>query len=66
MAILPNLSRHEESFPGFRPHPGYNLLHMLRRFYVKGEEIRRSIEWLIRRLIKVGARISYHAKKWNV
>ncbi len=44
----------------------YNLLHMLRRFYVKGEGVRRSIEWLIKRLIKVGARVSYHAKKWHV
>ena len=33
----------------------YNLLHMLRRFYVKGEGVRRSIEWLIKRLIKIGA-----------
>ena len=33
----------------------YNLLHMLRRFYVKGEGVRRSVEWLIKRLIKIGA-----------
>ena len=44
----------------------YNLLHMLRRFYAMGEGVRRSIEWLIKRLIKVGARVSYHAKKWHV
>ncbi len=44
----------------------YNLLHMLRRFYVKGEGVRRSIEWLIKRLIKIGARVSYHARKWHV
>ncbi len=44
----------------------YNLLHILRRFYVMGEGVRRSIEWLIRRLIKAGARVSYHAKKWHV
>jgi hypothetical protein len=44
----------------------YNLLHMLRQFYVMGEGVRRSIEWLIRRLIKAGARISYHAKRWHV
>ena len=31
-----------------------------------GEGVRRSIEWLIKRLIKVGARVSYHAKKWHV
>jgi len=44
----------------------YNLLHMLRRFYVKGEGVRRSVEWLIKRLIKVGARVSYHSKRWHV
>ncbi len=41
----------------------YNLLHMIRQFYVWGEEVRRSIDWLIKRLIKVGARISYHARR---
>ena len=44
----------------------YNLLHMLRQFYVMGEGVRRSVEWLIRRLIKAGARVSYHARKWHV
>jgi len=44
----------------------YNLLHMLRKFYVKDEGVRRSVEWLIRRLIKVGARVSYHSKRWCV
>ncbi len=43
-----------------------NLLHMLRQFYVMGEGVRRSIEWLIRRLIKVGAMVSYHSKRWHV
>ncbi|MDP6367882.1 MAG: transposase, partial [Nitrospinota bacterium] len=33
----------------------YNLLHMLRRFCVRGEGVMRSVEWLIRRLIKIGA-----------
>ena len=28
--------------------------------------VRRSIDWLIKRLIKVGARISYHARRWYV
>jgi hypothetical protein len=41
----------------------YNLLHILRKFYIRGEGVRRSIEWLILRLIKVGARVSYHAKR---
>ena len=40
----------------------YNLLHMIRQFYVWGEEVKRSIDWLIKRLIKVGARISYHVR----
>jgi hypothetical protein len=42
----------------------YNLLHMIRQFYFYGEEVKRSIDWLIKRLIKVGARISYHARRW--
>jgi hypothetical protein len=44
----------------------YNLLHMIRQFYVWGEEVKRSMEWLIKRLIKVGARVSYHARRWYV
>ncbi len=44
----------------------YNLLHLLRKFYIRGEGVRRSIEWMILRLIKVGARVSYHARKWRV
>jgi len=42
----------------------YNLLHMLRQFHLVGEEVNGSIEWLIKRLIKVGARVSYHG--WRV
>jgi hypothetical protein len=44
----------------------YNLLHMIRQFYLWGEEVKRSMEWLIKRLVKVGARISYHARRWYV
>jgi hypothetical protein len=44
----------------------YNLLHMIRIFYLHGEEVRRSIEWLIRRLIKVGAKIAYHGRRWHI
>jgi hypothetical protein len=44
----------------------YNLLHLIREFYLFGEEVRRSMEWLIRRLIKVGAKVSYHARQWLV
>jgi hypothetical protein len=44
----------------------YNLLHMLRQFYLMGEEVKRSIEWLIKRLIKVGAKVAYHGRRWQV
>jgi len=44
----------------------YNLLHLIRRFYLWGEDTRRSIEWIIMRLVKAGARIVYHARYWYV
>ena len=44
----------------------YNLLHMLRQFYLVGEEVKRSMEWLIKRLIKVGAKVAYHGRRWYV
>lgn len=44
----------------------YNLLHLIRRFYLWGNDKRRSIEWVIMRLIKAGARIVYHARYWQV
>jgi len=44
----------------------YNLLQMIRQFYVWGEGVTRSIDWLMKRLIKVGARVSYHARRWYV
>jgi hypothetical protein len=44
----------------------YNLLHMLRQFYLVGEEVKRSMEWLIKRLIKVGAKVAYHGRRWQV
>lgn len=30
----------------------YNLLHMIRELHLKGEDVKRSIEWIIRRIIK--------------
>ena len=42
---------------------GYNRLHLIRQFYVWGEEVKRSMDWLIKRLIKVGVRVSYHAPR---
>jgi Transposase DDE domain group 1 len=44
----------------------HNLLHMIWQFYIWGEEVRRSIDWLINCLIKVGARVSSHARRWYV
>ena len=44
----------------------YNLLHMFRSFYLKGEGVRRSMEWIIKRLIKVGAKVAYHGRRWQV
>lgn len=44
----------------------YNLLHMLRAFHLKGEDVKRSMEWLIRRVIKTASRISYHGRRWWV
>jgi hypothetical protein len=44
----------------------YNLLHMLRQFYLVGEEVKRSMEWLIKRLIKVGAKVAHHGRRWQV
>jgi len=46
-----------------------NLLHMLREFYIfyiEGEDIKRSIEWIIRRVVKVESRISHHSRYWWV
>jgi Transposase DDE domain group 1 len=44
----------------------YSLLHMLRQFYLMGEEVKRSMEWLFKRLIKVGAKVSYNGWRWYV
>lgn len=44
----------------------YNLLHAIRKLYLKAEPVRRSLEWIIRRIVKVAARVSYHARRWHV
>ncbi len=44
----------------------YNLLHVIRELYLKCEEAKRSIGWPIKRLIKVGARVSCHVRRWLV
>jgi hypothetical protein len=44
----------------------YHLLQLMREFYLKGEEVKRSMEWLIRRIIKAAARVAYHGRRWWV
>lgn len=44
----------------------YNLMQLLRDIAFRGAWVRPSVEWIIRRLIKVGARVVYHARKWHV
>ena len=34
----------------------YYLLHLRREFYLVGEEVQRSVEWIIRRVVKVASR----------
>ncbi len=36
----------------------YNLLHLIRRFYLWGEDERRCVEWIMMRPIKAGARVA--------
>jgi len=44
----------------------YGLIHLIREIAFLGEAVRPSAEWIIRRLIKVGARVVYHARRWHV
>ena len=44
----------------------YNLLHLIRWFYLLCEDRCRSIEWIIIRLLKADVRIAYHARRWYV
>ena len=44
----------------------YNLLHMIRDMAFWGEKVKPSIDSIIRRLVKVGARVVYHARRWCV
>ena len=44
----------------------YNLLHMLRRFHLMGEEVTRSMEWSIKHLINVEAKVAHHGRRWQV
>ncbi|MEW6110695.1 MAG: hypothetical protein AB1664_01080 [Thermodesulfobacteriota bacterium] len=44
----------------------YHLLHMLTQFYFIGEEVKPSMEWLMKHLINVRAKVAYHGRKWYV
>ncbi len=44
----------------------YNLLHMIRDSAFWGERVKPSLDSIIRRLVKVGARVVYHARRWYV
>jgi len=44
----------------------YNLLHIIRDAAFFGEKVRPSIDGIIRRLVKVGAKVVYHARRWYV
>jgi len=43
-----------------------NLLHMIREFHLKREDVKRSIEWIKRRIIKAASRNSHHGQRWRV
>ena len=47
-------------------HSKHTQLQMVRQFYLMGEEIKRSMEWVIKRLIRVAARVAYHGRRWQV
>jgi hypothetical protein len=44
----------------------YNLLHMIRDAAFWGGSVKPSIDSIIRRLVKVGARVAHHARRWYV
>jgi len=44
----------------------YNLFDMSGQPHLVGNEVKRSLEWLIKRLIKVGVKVAYHGRRWQV
>ena len=44
----------------------YKLLHMIQDTAFWGENVKPSVESIIRRLVKVGAKVVYHAREWYV
>lgn len=44
----------------------YNLLPLMREFYIKGGEVKGSMEWLIRRVGKTAAPVARHSRRWWV
>ena len=44
----------------------YNLRHLIRRFYLWGEDTHQSIEWIITRLVKAGPQFNLREnEKWQ-
>ncbi|WP_394699902.1 hypothetical protein [uncultured Pseudodesulfovibrio sp.] len=43
-----------------------SFLQIIRELYMWGEPVKRSVEWMIARLIKVGGSVSYHAGRRRV
>jgi hypothetical protein len=41
-------------------------MHMLRQFYLAGEEVQRQMEWLMMCRIEVDAKVAYHGWSWQV
>jgi hypothetical protein len=44
----------------------YNLLHMIRDAAFWSQSVKPSIDSIIRRLVKIGAKVVYHAQRWYV
>ena len=44
----------------------YNLLHRIREFHLQGGAVKRSTEWIIRRIIKAASRVSRSGRRWWV
>ena len=45
-------------------YPPHNFLNTNRQFYLVGEEVKRWMKWLIKRLIKVAEKVAYLGRKW--
>ena len=45
-------------------HTNHRLIHIIREFSLQSEAVKRFLEWLIRRTIKVASIISYNDRRW--